>query len=101
MHRMGRRSDLVERERRAEWHLLLRNQPVAGGFPAAAAPEGHVYLGRCGRLVSRHDPPWGYSFDVLGKLVRHAGEDRAVWFGGKRASQHGYRRIGLRRRNNV
>ena len=57
--------------------------------------------GGCGRLVSRHDPPWGHSLDVLGELVRHAGEDRTVRFGGKRASQQSYRCTGLRRRDNV
>src|SRR6266403_2295088 len=101
MHRMGWRPDLVEWPRRPEWHFLLRYQSVAGGFPAAAPSEGNVYLGRCGRLVSRHDAPWGYSFDILGKLVRYASEDSTVWSRRKRASQQSYRRIGLRRRNHV
>ena len=79
---MGRGPDLVERQRRPQRRVLLRHQPVAGGFAAAAASEGHVHLGGCGRLVSRHDAPWRHSLDVLGQLVRHAGQDRAIRAGG-------------------
>ena len=93
--------ELVERQCRAQRHLLLRDQPVAGGFAAAAASEGDVHLGGCGRLVSRHDPPWRHSLDVLGQLVRHAGQDRAIWPRRTGAAQPGHRRAGLRRRDDV
>ena len=101
MHRVGRRPELVKRQGRAERRLLLRDQPVAGGLAAAAASEGDVHLGGCGRLVSRHDPPWRHPLDVLGQLVRHAGQDRAVWPRRTGAAQPGDRRAGLRRRDAV
>ena len=78
LHRMGRRAAVVKRQGRAQRHLLLRHQPVARGDAAAAAPCRHVYLGGGRRLVPRHDPSRRHRLHVLGKLVRHAGEDRAI-----------------------
>ena len=78
LHRMGRRAAVVERQGRAQRHLLLRHQPVARGDAAAAAPRRHVHLGGRRRLVPRHDPSRRHPLHVLGELVRHAGEDRAV-----------------------
>ena len=78
LHRMGRRAALVERQGRAQRHLLLRHQPVARGVAAAAASRRDVHLGGRRRLVSRHDAPRRHPLHVLGELVRHAGEDRAV-----------------------
>ena len=69
---------LVERQDRPQRRLLLRHQPVACRVPAAAAPRRHVHLGGRRRLVSRHDAPRRHPLHVLGALVRHAGEDRAV-----------------------
>ena len=78
LHRMGRRAAVVERQGRAQRHFLLRHQPVAGGDAAAAAPRGDVHLGGRRRLVPRHDASRRHPLHVLGKLVRHAGQDRAV-----------------------
>ena len=78
LHRMGGRAALVERQGRAQRHFLLRHQPVARGDAAAAASRRHVHLGGRRRLVPRHDPPRRHPLHVLGKLVRHAGEDRAI-----------------------
>ena len=78
LHRMGRRAAVVERQGRAERHLLLRHQPVARRLAAAAASRRDVRLGGRGRLVSRHDASRRHPLDLLGQLVRHAGEDRAV-----------------------
>ena len=96
LHRMGRRAAVVERQGRAQRHLLLRHQPVARGVAAAAAPRRHVHLGRRRRLVPRHDAPWRHPLHVLGKLVRHAGQDRAVRRGRARQALAGARRTGVR-----
>ena len=78
LHRMGRRAALVERQGRPQRHFLLRHEPVARRLAAAAASRRHVRVGRLGRLVPRHDASRRHSLDVLGELVRHAGQDRAV-----------------------
>ena len=57
LHRVGRRAAVVERQGRAERHLVLRHQPVARRVAAAAAPRRDVRVGRRGRLVPRHDAP--------------------------------------------
>ena len=77
-----------QRQGRAERHLLLRHQPVARRVAAAAASRRDVRLGRRGRLVPRHDAPRRHPLHVLGQLVRHAGEDRAVrrWASAARAA---------------
>ena len=51
----------------------------------------------CGRLVSRHDASRRHPLHVLGQLVRHAGEDRAVRPGRARPEEPGHGRTGLRR----
>ena len=96
LHRMGRRAALVERQGRAQRHLLLRHQPVARGDAAAAASRRHVHLGGLRRLVPRHDAPRRHPLHVLGELVRHAGEDRAVRRGRARQAHARARRAGLR-----
>ena len=96
LHRMGRGAAVVERQGRAQRHLLLRHQPVARGDAAAAAPRGDVHLGGLRRLVPRHDAPRRHPLHVLGELVRHAGEDRAVRRGRARQAQPRARRAGMR-----
>ena len=65
LHRMGRRAAVVERQGRAERHLLLRHQPVARRVAAAAASRRDVRLGRRRRLVPRHDAPRRHPQHVL------------------------------------
>ena len=96
LHRMGRRAAVVERQGRAQRHLLLRHQPVARRLAAAAASRRDVHLGRRGRLVPRHDAPRRHPLDVLGELVRHAGQDRAVRRRRARQAQPRARRAGVR-----
>ena len=96
LHRMGRRAAVVERQGRPQRHLVLRHQPVARRVAAAAAPRRHVHLGRRGRLVPRHDASRRHPLDLLGQLVRHAGQDRAVRRGRARQAQPRARRAGVR-----
>ena len=96
LHRMGRRAAVVERQGRAERHLVLRHQPVARRVAAAAASRRDVRVGGRGRLVSRHDASRRHALDLLGQLVRHAGEDRAVRRGRARQALARARRTGVR-----
>ena len=96
LHRMGRRAAVVERQGRAQRHFLLRHQPVARGIARTAASCRHVHLGRRRRLVSRHDAPRRHSLHVLGQLVRHAGQDRAIRRRRARQTKPRARRTGLR-----
>ena len=96
LHRMGRRAAVVERQGRAQRHLLLRLEPVARRDAAAAASRRDVHLGGLRRLVSRHDAPRRHPLHVLGELVRHAGEDRAVRRRRARQAQPRARRAGVR-----
>ena len=98
LHRMGRRAALVERQGRAQRHFVLRHQPVARRLAAAAASRRDVHLGGRGRLVSRHDASRRHALDVLGQLVRHAGEDRAVRRGRARQALARAWRAGVRHR---
>ena len=77
VHRVGGGAALEQRQGRAARHLLLRHEPVAGGGRAAAAPGGDLPLGGRRGLVPRHDPPRRHPLDLLGQLVRQAGEDRS------------------------
>ena len=96
LHRMGGRAALVERQGRAQRHFLLRHQPVARRLAAAAASRRDVHLGRRRRLVPRHDASRRHALDVLGELVRHAGEDRAIRRRRARQAQPRARRTGVR-----
>ena len=69
---------------------------VARRLVAAAAPRRDVRVGRRGRLVSRHDASRRHALDLLGQLVRHAGEDRAVRRGRARQALARARRTGVR-----
>ena len=96
LHRVGGRASLVERQGRAERHLVLRHQPVARRVAPAAASRGDVRVGGRGRLVPRHDPPRRHPLHVLGELVRHAGEDRPVRPRRARSAEPRDRRAGVR-----
>ncbi len=96
LHRMGRRAALVERQGRAQRHFLLRHEPVARRLAAAAASRRHVRVGRLGRLVPRHDASRRHPLDVLGELVRHAGQGRAIRPRRERRPQPRARRTGVR-----
>ena len=96
LHRMVRRAAVVERQGRAQRHLLLCHQPVARGDAAAAAPRRDVHLGGLRRLLPRADAPWRHPLHVSGKLVRHAGEDRAVRRRRARQALARARRAGVR-----
>ena len=87
---------MVERQGRAERHLVLRHQPVARRLAAAAASRRDVRVGGRGRLVSRHDASRRHALDLLGQLVRHAGEDRAVRRRRARQALARARRTGVR-----
>ena len=67
-----------------QWHVRRCSRRIS---PPCAS-------GRRCRLVSRHDASRRHSLHVLGKLVRHAGEDRAVWRGRAREAQPRARRAG-------
>ena len=69
---------------------------VARRVAAAAAPRRDVRLGGRGRLVSRHDASRRHALHLLGELVRHAGEDRAVRRGRARQALARARRTRLR-----
>ena len=96
LHRMGGRAALVERQGRPQRHFLLRHQPVARRLAAAAASRRHVRVGRLRRLVPRHDASRRHSLDLLGELVRHAGQDRAIRRRRARQAQPRARRTGVR-----
>src|SRR2546427_3092574 len=44
LHRVGGRAALEQRQGRPLGHLLLRDEPVAGGGPGAAAPRPDLRL---------------------------------------------------------
>ena len=90
------RAALVERQGRPQRRLLLRHEPVARSLVAAAAPRRHVRLGGRRRLVSRHDASRRHPLHVLGALVRHAGEDRAVRRGRARQENRVHGELGMR-----
>ena len=69
MHRVGRRTTLVQRQSRAQRHFVLRHQPVPGGGAAAAVPRGDLRLGRRQRLVPRGQPPRRHPLQFLGEHV--------------------------------
>jgi uncharacterized protein len=92
LHRVGRRPALVEREGGRQRHQLPGHQPVARRR-APATPSGcHLRVGRRRRLVPGHDPPRRHGVDVLGQLVRHAGQDRPVRTGRPGPQERGHRR---------
>src|SRR5216684_8654346 len=78
LHRLGRRTTVEQRQGRPQRDFLLRDQSVAGSVAAAAAFGGDVRVGRSGGVVSRYFTSRRNLLHLLGKLVRHAGEDGAI-----------------------
>ena len=79
LHRMGRRAALVERQGRADRHLLLRRQPVAGGgacsrkhLAALCIWEGfndfYREMTHNGGILNTMPPNW---YDMQSKTVQH------------------------------
>ena len=95
LHRMGRPAAVVERQGRPVRHLLLRDQPVEGGEPAAEAPRGDLRLGGLCRLLPRVEPQRRHLQHLCAELVRHAGQDRAARSRHPRPSQPDERRLGV------
>ena len=73
-----------------QWHVASLQPPH---LAAMCVWEG------CGRLVPRHDASRRHSLDVLGELVRHAGQDRAIRRRRARQAQPRARRTGVRAGN--
>ena len=57
VRRLGRHAAVVERQGRAARHLVLLDEPVAGGAAQAEASGGAVHLGGLVRLLPRALPP--------------------------------------------
>ena len=76
MRRMGRRAAVVERQGRAQRHLLLRREPVAGRGAAAQAPRRDLPVGGRRRLLPRHGAPRRHLLHLLEELVALAGLSR-------------------------
>ena len=57
LRRLGRRAALVERQGRPARHLVLLDEPVAGGAAEAEASRGAVHLGGLVGLLPRALPP--------------------------------------------
>ena len=57
LRRLGRRAAVVERQGRPARHLVLLDEPVAGGAAQAEASRGAVHLGGLVRLLPRALPP--------------------------------------------
>ena len=102
MHRVGGRPALEQRKNRPERHLLLRNEPMAGGLSSAAASDGDVRMGGRGRLLPRHGPSRRHLLQRLRPgLARDAGLYDPERARHARVPQPHERRLGFRPRNAV
>ena len=57
LRRVGGGTAVEQRQGRPERDLVLRDEPVAGGGPPAAAPRRDLHLGGRGRLLPGPQPP--------------------------------------------
>jgi hypothetical protein len=96
MHRVGGGPAVEHREDRPQRDLLLRDEPVARGRPAPAAPGRHVRVGGRRRLLPGRHPPRRDPLLVLDELVRQAGHRGPARGGGEGPAPPGHR--GDRRR---
>src|SRR2546427_4572276 len=78
LHRVGGRAALEQRQGRPLGHLLLRDEPVAGGGPGAAAPRRDLRLGGRRRLLPRPQPPRRHPLYLREGVVSLAGHPGAA-----------------------
>ena len=76
--RLGRHASLVERQGRHQRHLVLLDEPVAGGAAAAEAPRRAVLVGGLVRLLPRARPPRRHPVGLPVVLVSAPGHRRAA-----------------------
>ena len=101
LHRMGGGAEVVQRQDRHERHFVLREQPVARGGDAAAAPRRDLRLGGLERRLPRRQPPRRHHLHLPQALAGHAGEDRAARPGRARRQEPSHGRAGVRTGNAV
>src|SRR5438046_2905662 len=78
LHRVGGVAALEQRQDRPLGHLLLRDEPVAGGGAPAAASGRDLRLGGRRRLLPRSQPPWWHPVHLREGLVPIAGRQGAA-----------------------
>src|SRR5438094_156804 len=78
LHRVGGVAALEQRQDRPLGHLLLRDEPVAGGGAPAAASGRDLRLGGRRRLLPRSQPPWWHPVHLREGLVPLAGRQGAA-----------------------
>ena len=96
LHRVGGGAALVQRQGRPERHLVLRDEPVAGGVAPAPAPGRHLHLGGGRRLLPRSQPPRRDPLLLRPRVVPLAGHHPPARPRHPRAPQPHERRLDLR-----
>src|ERR1043166_6574926 len=96
VHRVGGPPAVEQREGRRQRHLVLRDEPVAGGGAAATAPRRDLHLGRRRRLLPRSLASRGDPLHVRPRLVPVAGGARPARPRHPRLSLADERRLGVR-----
>ena len=96
MRRMGRRAAVVERQGRAQRHLLLRREPVAVRGAAAQAPRRDLPLGGRRRFLPRHGAPRRHLLHLRQELAGLAGLSAAARPRLARLQEPHERRLGVR-----
>ena len=94
LRRLGRRAALVERQGRPARHLVLFDEPVAGGAAQAEASRGAVHLGGLVGLLPRALPPRRHPLRLLFELVSAPGDRRAARHRRARRQERRHRRAG-------
>ncbi len=94
LRRLGRRAALVERQGRPARHLVLFDEPVAGGAAQAQASRRAVHLGGLVGLLPRAVPPRRHPQRLLFELVSAPGDRRAARHRRPRREERRHRRAG-------
>ena len=94
LRRLGRRAAVVERQGRPARHLVLFDEPVAGGAAEAEASRRAVHLGGLVGLLPRALPPRRHPQRLLFELVSAPGDRRAARHRRARRQERGHRRAG-------